>query len=283
MQKVFGVVLAAVLLSTNNGSGVLPGDEISESGDFAGDEISFNVSDRETIDIAALLTAARGAPPLICSLASQSVRNGGWGWNDAPVTPLGKTYLMRDDDGNSRTISQADVQLLFAALASDDACVRELGVRLIGRSGNATITSGLIERLSASSSSLREIAALGLGMGEPKEAIDPLIRALRDSEVGVRANSAWALGHIESGRALDPRFLAALLVNAHRDEAGRLRLGPEDVPLLAQAGGVARAGRGLDVGVVDQAHRRTVVGGRDLGSRRVACVGGEARWAEGDS
>src|SRR2546423_13293565 len=31
------------------------------------------------IDVAALLTAAKGAPPLICSLAANSIGNWGWG------------------------------------------------------------------------------------------------------------------------------------------------------------------------------------------------------------
>jgi hypothetical protein len=128
MQKVFGVVLAAVLLSTNNGGGVLISDEIGESDEFVTDDISYTVSDRETIDIATLLTAARGAPPVICSLASQAVRNGGWGWSDAPVTPLGKTYLMRDDDRNSRTTH------VFASWVSASLVDRETRQSRVGSS-----------------------------------------------------------------------------------------------------------------------------------------------------
>jgi hypothetical protein len=198
---VFGVVMAAVLLSTSNGGGIMMSDEPDTPEDFI-EEASSVSYDREAVDINTLLTAARGAPPMICSLAAQAVRGWGWGdWSDAPVTPLGKTVTLRDTDSNTRTLSDADVQLLLASLGSDDACVREIGVRIIGRKGNPRIASGLIERLSASSSTLREIAALGLGLAEPREAVDPLIRALRDSEVGVRANSAWALGHSENGRA----------------------------------------------------------------------------------
>src|SRR4029453_9230268 len=37
----------------------------------------------EAQDITALLSAARGVPPLICAFAAQSVGNGGWGWYDA--------------------------------------------------------------------------------------------------------------------------------------------------------------------------------------------------------
>ena len=41
------------------------------------------------IDVAALLTAAHGASPLICGLAAQSIGNGNWGWgSDVPAPPL---------------------------------------------------------------------------------------------------------------------------------------------------------------------------------------------------
>src|SRR3954451_6648853 len=41
------------------------------------------------IDVTPLLAAARGAPPLICGLAAQSIGNGNWGWwSDVPASPL---------------------------------------------------------------------------------------------------------------------------------------------------------------------------------------------------
>jgi HEAT repeat protein len=205
MQKIFGVVVAAVLLSTNNS-----GTSVAMSDAAGGVDEMFDASlqvssDREPIDVASLLSAARGATPVICSLAAQSVRGWGWGnWSDAPVTPLGKTVVVRESDSRDRALSSADIQLLLQSLESDDACVREIGVRMIGRSGSPAINSGLIERLGSPSASLRSVAALGLGLAEPPEAVDPLIRALRDSDTGVRANSAWALGNLDSGRALQP-------------------------------------------------------------------------------
>src|SRR5436309_16111499 len=86
------------------------------------------------IDVAAWLTAARGAPPMICSLAARAV--GGWGWgggSDAPYTPLAAVdSASMDYDFDSGPLSAADIQRLLAGLASDDACVRELSIRLIG-------------------------------------------------------------------------------------------------------------------------------------------------------
>src|SRR5512132_1027927 len=73
------------------------------------------------IDVTALLAAARGAPPLICGLAAQSVGNGNWGWTDAPAPPLGAAA--RPQDGESRRVrdlSDADVTRVLDALSSDD-------------------------------------------------------------------------------------------------------------------------------------------------------------------
>jgi hypothetical protein len=95
MQKVFGVIVAAVLLSTNNGGGVADATLPEVYGDSF--ESSSMSDERSAIDVSALLTAARGAPPIICSLAAQSLR--GWGWGDqadAPATPLPMTVSLRD-------------------------------------------------------------------------------------------------------------------------------------------------------------------------------------------
>src|SRR5215208_2858275 len=164
-------------------------------------------------------TAARGAPPIICGLAAQSIGNGNWGWwSDAPASPLGAAA--RPEDGDRRRIQDlpdADVTRLLDALASDDACVREMSVRLIGHQDEARVAAPLISKLSASDASLRAVAAFGLGLAEPPRAVDPLIRALRDGAIEVRANSAWALGRIENGRALAP------LTGLFRDEAPLVR------------------------------------------------------------
>src|SRR5256714_3981570 len=171
------------------------------------------------IDVAALLTAAKGAPPLICSLAANSIGNWGWGgWSDAPATPLASANPATDGDFESRPLSAADIQQLLAGLAADDACVRELSVRLIGTQKPETVGPELITRLASSDGGMRSIAALGLGLGDAHNAVDPLIRALRDASVDVRANSAWALGRIKNGRALQP------LLGILGDAAEKVRL-----------------------------------------------------------
>ena len=211
MQRVMGLVFAAVLVS--NG-----GDTPASSTFDVFSPVSLRLTASpaapapDDADIAALLTAARGAPPVICSLAAQAVRGWGWGdWSDAPATPLPKAFDARsfdrdDDDGHGKaSLSATDEQRLLDALGSDDACVRELSVRLLGRQdGDEHVASGLVTRLRAPDAAMREVAALGIGLVEAEAGVDPLIQALRDATPGVRANSAWALGRIENGRALRP-------------------------------------------------------------------------------
>src|SRR5205085_12611898 len=93
-----------------------------------------------TIDVGALLTAANGAPPLICALAAQSVRGYGWGgdWTDAPVTPLSSVApsIRTNREFNDSKLPQADIDRLLTGLAATDPCVRELSVRMLGGQKN---------------------------------------------------------------------------------------------------------------------------------------------------
>src|SRR5215203_2393953 len=140
-MKVFGVVLAAALLTTGSDGVFADANEVTSSGAFA--EISSPAEERAIIDAAQLISAARGAPAPICALAAQSVNNGGWdNLNDAPATPLGVSVRLRDDNGRSSQMSAQDVELLLGSLSSDDACVREIAVRLLGRRSNAAIDAG---------------------------------------------------------------------------------------------------------------------------------------------
>jgi HEAT repeat protein len=210
MQRMLGVVAAVMLVSMNG--------EIAAAGSYES-----STENAAPLDVTALLTAAHGAPPLICALAAQSVRGYGWGdWSDAPSTPLSGVAIRNRDIGDTK-LAPADIDKLLAGLASDDACVRELSVRLLGgqRNENAatkeTIANAFITRLGSPEVSMREVATFGLGIVQPASAIDPLISTLRDANAGVRANAAWALGRIDNGRALAP------LVGLFRDGDARVR------------------------------------------------------------
>src|SRR5512147_628074 len=85
-------------------------------------------------DIHQLMASARNAPAPLCALAVGAVGNHGWGrWTDAPVTPLAPVEQPRERRSRKGrdSLSTADVQFLFENLQIDDACVRELAVRLL--------------------------------------------------------------------------------------------------------------------------------------------------------
>jgi len=211
MQRVLGVVAAAMLVSMN-GAIAATGSR-GESAERAA-----------PLDITALLTAARGAPPLICALASQAVRGYGWNdWSDAPATPLSSVGSIRTRDINESRLTTEDIDKLLTGLASDDACVRELSVRVLAGGRNEdiatkdAIANALVTRLRAPEVPMREVATFGLGLVAPISALDPLIATLRDANAGIRANAAWALGRIDNGKALAP------LVGLFRDSEVRVR------------------------------------------------------------
>src|SRR4051794_33203598 len=200
MQRVLGLTIATFALSSLSGA---------PAAARAGGSITYTDLEqheqRAPLDVTALLAAARGAPPMICGLASRAVRNYGWGdRSDAPASPLGSFTTSSGYDFDRGQLPAADVQRLMAGLSSDDACVREMSVRLIGNQKPDAVAGELISRLGSPDVALRTISALGLGLVEAPASVDPLIRALRDAASDVRANSAWALGRIENGRALSP-------------------------------------------------------------------------------
>ena len=152
-------------------------------------------------DVHALITAASGASPLLCSYAVHSVGNGGWGWDNAPVTPL-----PHDERRSARFehLAPEDVQFLLGNIGSDDPCVSEMSVRLLASDESPAAIDGLIRNLGATDTSAKMVAALGLGLSAPDRAADALIRVVNDKATGVRANAIWALGRIGDGRAVRP-------------------------------------------------------------------------------
>ncbi len=170
------------------------------------------------LDVGALLEAAHGAPPVICALAAHAIRNTGWGyWTDAPSTPLARAGAEFERDQERNQLPAADEDRLLAGLASDDACVRELSVRLLSGQTGDRVANALESLLTSPNASLRAIAAFGLGLSEPRTAADALIKTLHDATAAVRANSAWALGRIDNGRALSP------LIQLFRDDDSTVR------------------------------------------------------------
>jgi HEAT repeat protein len=216
MQRLLGLALATLAFSSLSGGPAVADDY----GSHANTGLDQGRRRGVPIDVTALLTAAKGAPPMVCSLAASAIRNWNWGdWNDAPSTPLSfAKATSSNSDFDSEPFPHADIQQLLTGLAAEDPCVRELSVRLIGTQKAETVGADLVTRLGSTDANLRSIAALGLGLVEAQNGVDPLIRALRDASVDVRANSAWALGRIENGKSLAP------LVALFGDAAEKVRL-----------------------------------------------------------
>lgn len=284
MQRILGVLTATMLACM--------------SGEAAAGTTDADLGNAAPLDVSALLTAANGAPAAICALAAQSVRN--YGWNDradAPYTPLGDAPNLRDRDEdyrgrNGTQFSAADNEKLLAGLASADACVRELSVRLVsGQRNNETVNAALITRLASTNAAMREIAAFGLGLSQPKSAVDPLISALRDAASSVRANAAWALGRIESGRAVaslvglfgdaDPKVREAAVVATGRIDssssvAALMRvLQNDESPRVRRVAAWALGQK--------EAHEAVDVLGSALGKEKDARVREMIVWALGNS
>src|SRR5690242_10225430 len=129
MQRVLGLAIATFAFSSLSGAPSIA----TATGSISTDSFQQGRG-RVPIDVTALLTAAKGAPPMICSLAANSIRSWGWGdWNDAPSTPLSFAKAVTSNrDFDSETLPAADIQQLLGGLSAEDACVRELSVRLIG-------------------------------------------------------------------------------------------------------------------------------------------------------
>ena len=216
-------------------------------------------------DVSTILTAARGAPSVLCALAARAVDAGeGWGasvgWSDdAPAPPLSPSLIGTSVPGavpgagggiewtanaelgahqSARVpLSPADGARLLDGLASNDPCVRELAARLIGAARDSTLVGQLAARLSAPAAPARAAAAFALGLAGSTAAIDALTRALADPEADVRANAAWALGRTRGGRALpqlidgardaDPRVRAAVVGTVGRLAGAR---GSDTIP-----------------------------------------------------
>jgi len=224
MQRAFGLVIATFAFSSLSGGPAVAnvqGQIKIRIPHIRVDNVQFDQGRRRIpVDVTTLLTAARGAPAVVCVLAANSIRNWGWGdWSDAPSTPLSAAKAsVSNGDFDADPLSQGDLQQLYTGLASDDGCVRELSVRLIGTQKPEIVGNELVSRLGSGDAALRAIAAFGLGLVEAQSGVDQLIRALRDGDVDVRANSAWALGRIENGRSLAP------LVALFNDGTEKVRL-----------------------------------------------------------
>jgi len=164
-------------------------------------------------DASRFLEAARGADPVICSLAATPLGNR-WGADAPPAVDGPDASLVAW--AIKPSIEERDLNLLEAGLRDADACVRVMSARLL-----AAADAGpriLIRALGEDAAETRRVAAEGLGYAEDRAAAPALIRSVEDDDAGVRAAAAWALGRIE-----DPSAEAAL-AGALRDREPAVRI-----------------------------------------------------------
>ena len=156
-----------------------------------------------------VLSAARGADPVLCSLAAIGLENGRHGsGGDVPGAPgrfPGLALSSGDPDALPAVAwalapiaDPGAVEPLGAALREADGCVRLMAVVLLGRAQNPAALRPLLEALSDSDPAVRAAGALGLGLAGDPVTVPPLIEKLQeDDDPDVRQAAAWALGRIE--------------------------------------------------------------------------------------
>ncbi len=169
-------------------------------------------SESDSTRAALLLENARGANPVMCELAMQSIDSRYLNWRSAGQAPdaiIGQRSLL---EWASEDIEGAGAVSVFgSALSDEDTCVRRMAARLLGRAKHPSAVSVLLERLSNGDDRTRQMAAIGLGYTESGDAVEALINVLTDRVAAVRAAATWALGEIEDERAVDA--LTRLLAN----------------------------------------------------------------------
>ncbi len=185
--RVGAATLALVALSTGAGSDFLSAQSASTS---------------DSSRAVRLLANARGANPVMCELAVQSIvrRYGNWGSGGmAPDAIIGQSSLLELAAQDLEDVGV--VAALANALSDEDTCVRRMAARLFGRVEHPSAVETLLHRLEDRDERTRQAAAVALGYVDNEDAVAALIDASDDRVAAVRAAATWALGEIEDQRA----------------------------------------------------------------------------------
>ena len=161
----------------------------------------------QTADARAFLASVRGASPVVCELAAQSLGNG-WGWGSGEIDDVAALVSGSEEAGryltwmSDRSFTAADVAAMRAGLSDPDACVRRMAARMLSRDGVPGGVDALLDALRSGEANARNAAILGLGSAGDARAVGPLTNLAGDTDPGVRAAVAWALGHTASHDAV---------------------------------------------------------------------------------
>jgi HEAT repeat protein len=114
-------------------------------------------------------------------------------------------FDMRESAEKALTmISVAGVGQMIAFLGDEDARLRAVIVRVLGKIGGRATLAALVAALADRSIEVRLNAASGLGRVGNVAAVEPLLDALEDRDSRMRRAAVEALGWIMDRRAVDP-------------------------------------------------------------------------------
>src|SRR5687768_15468475 len=120
----------------------------------------------DTAAVTRLLSAVRGADPLLCEMAARNVDMHGW-WSHGG--PMGSSPLDRDSTSASLIMwiqtdhtDPAVVPRLRTAMRDTDGCVRRVAASFLGRVEHPAATAALVSALQDQSAETRFLGALGL-------------------------------------------------------------------------------------------------------------------------
>ena len=186
------------------------------SGDFGRDQPERAGPD--SARLAGLLDALGKTDKVVCEMVADQVGNF---WMDDGGSGLGRfvdvaTSARSAMDSLAGRVTEARaITLLVSRINTDDACVRRLAAKMLGRS--TVKTERLLQLLADGAPRISEAAAYAIGSGERKEARVALERALTGRGNAVAAMAAWALGEIRDSASVP------VLVTALRSDDRRVR------------------------------------------------------------
>ena len=155
--------------------------------------------------VATFLGALAATDRVVCEMVADQVGNF---WSDEGPTGIGRFadatpgVTLGKDSLAGRVRDPRAIVLLTSTLAADDACVRRLAAKMLGRS--AVKTERIVQLLGEGAPRVREAAAYALGAGERKEARQALERAVESggADQATPAMAAWALGEIRDAASI---------------------------------------------------------------------------------
>lgn len=155
--------------------------------------------------IASLLSALASGDPLVCEIVASQAGNVWWGGHTRAVGRFADARVDQAaaaDSLSGRITAPGAMRFLTATLAHENACVRRLAARLLGRS--AIETSALSALLDDPSPRVREAAAYAIGAGDKRSARAALERMLTQRGAAEAAMAAWALAEEQDPASLPP-------------------------------------------------------------------------------